>query len=205
MTTTTLTLGSVIFSSYEIPQRINFGGSQALAVHQLVGGQRIIDSMGRLDDDISWSGIMFETTAVQRAKFLDQMRTGGLAWNLSWSSFSFSVVIKDFRANFERTYQIPYSITVTVIQDLTKPIPILVPTGYNDAIQDLLTQAQDLALLASNANVTSALALLAVAINNIPNLGFATEAQLASIVTPLLNAQGITTSAITSLNGLIFG
>ena len=204
MTTTTLTLGPVTFSAYEIPQRINFGGSQALAVHQLVGGQRIIDSMGRLDDDITWSGIMFETTAVQRAKFIDQMRTGGLPWQLSWSSFNFSVVIKDFRANFERTYQIPYSITVSVIQDLTKPIPILVPTGYNDAIQDLLTQAEDLAFIASQGGVTEALAALAVALNAIPNIGLATEAQLASVVAPLLVAQGVVTASISSISGLIF-
>lgn len=201
--TTTLTLGPVTFETYEIPQSINFGGDQALSVKQLVGGQRIIDAMGRIDDDITWSGIFFETTANFRARFLDQMRTGGLPWKLTWSQYSYSVIIKSFKASFERTYQIPYSITVTVIQDLTKPIPILVPTGYNDAVQNLMTEALDLALLASQANVTTALAALAAAINLIPDLTTATDAEIATIVTPLLIAQGVTLSAISTVEALI--
>lgn len=201
---TPLTLGQVTFATYEIPQRINFGGQQALSVKQLVGGQRVVDAMGRVDDDISWSGLFFGTTALFRARFLDNMRVQGLPLTLTWSQFSYSVVIKDFKPNYERSYQIPYSIVCQVVQDLTKPIPILVPASYNDAVQALLTEAQDLAILANQTNVTSAIAALAVAINAIPDLNLATEAQLATVVTPLLIAQNSVTSAITSLNGVLF-
>lgn len=201
---TTLTLGPVTFANFEIPEHINFGGAQSLSVKQFVGGKRVIQAMGRVDDDITWSGLFFGSTATFRAKFLDGMRVQGLPLPLTWSQFAFNVVIKEFKPLFQRTYQIPYSITCTVVQDLTKPIPILLPNGYNDAVQGMMAEAFDLALIASNANVTTALAALAVSINAIPDLGLATDAQLASIVSPLVTAQSATLSAITLTEGLLF-
>ncbi|MDE2024865.1 MAG: hypothetical protein KGJ07_00050 [Patescibacteria group bacterium] len=201
---TTLTLGPVTFATYEIPPKINFGGDQMLSVKKLVGGQRIIDAMGRDDDAISWSGLFFGSTALARARFLDGMRVQGLPLLLTWSQFSYSIVIRSFKPSFERTYQIPYSITCEVIQDLTKPIPILLPVGYNDAIQNQLAEAMDLALIASNPSVSNSLALLSVAINAIPDLGLATSEQLATLLTPLSNAQSATSAAIASLSGSLF-
>ena len=201
---TTLTLGQVTFSTYEIPQNINFGGDQALSIKQLVGGQRVIDAMGRVDDDITWSGLFFGSTSTFRARFLDTMRIQGLPLPLSWSQFNYSVVIKSFKASFERTYQIPYTITVSVIQDLSFPIPILLPVGYNDAVQNLMDEALDLATIAANPGLSSALAALAFALNAIPDLGLATAAQLASVVVPLLNAQSVVAGAISSTSGFLF-
>lgn len=196
---TFLTLGTVVFSNFEIPERINFGGDQALAVHQLVGGKRVIDSLGRLDDDISWSGLMFESTATFRAQFLDQMRVQGLPLNLTWGQFNYQVVIKSFKASFERTYQIPYSITVTVIQDLNKPLPVIVPVAYNDAIIGMMAEANDLSTVINNPSVSNAMTLLSAAINDIPNFDSATSAELATIVVPLAFAQSAVTSALTAL------
>ena len=201
---TTLTLGQVTFSTYEIPQNINFGGDQALSIKQLVGGQRVIDAMGRIDDDITWSGLFFGSTSTFRARFLDTMRIQGLPLPLAWSQFNYSVVIKSFKASFERTYQIPYTITVSVIQDLSFPIPILLPVGYNDAVQNLMDEALDLAPIAANPGLSSALAALAFALNAIPDLGLATAAELASVVAPLLNAQSVVSGVISSTSGFLF-
>lgn len=203
--TPTLTLGPITFTTYEIPAHINFGGMQALSVKQLVGGQRIVDAMGVVQDDITWSGIFFGTTALFRARFLDGLRSQGLALPLTWSQFSYSVVIKDFKASYERDYQIPYSITVSVIQDLTIPIPILIPASYNDSVQVLLAQANDLALIAQNANVSTALLALNLAVNAIPDIGLATAQQLATVVAPLLQAQTVVASAIVTTANMIAG
>lgn len=200
---TTLTLGTIIFANFEIPERINFGGNQSLSVKQLVGGKRIIDAMGRVDDDIAWSGLFFGTTALYRAKYLDNMRIQGLPLLLTWSQFSYTVVIEEFKPSFDRTYQVPYSITLKVIQDLSVPIPILLPVGYNDAIQAQLALALDLATLARNPNISTAMAALAVAINAIPDLGLASSAELATVVAPLLIAQNVVASAITATQSLI--
>lgn len=200
----TLTLGEVTFSNYEIPQTINFGGSQALSIKQLVGGQRIIDAMGRIDDDITWSGLFFGSTAVFRAKFLDGMRVAGAAIPLTYSQFNYSVVIKDFKANFERNYQIPYQITVSVIQDLNKPFPVLLPVGYDDAIQNLLIEANDLAVLIMNANVTTAMLAVTEAINNLPSLSNASDAELATVLSPVISAQSVVAQTISLVSTGIF-
>ena len=199
-----LTLGTITFQNFEIPTKINFGGEQALSVHQLVGGQRIIDAMGRLDDDIEWSGIFFESTATERAQFLDQMRSSGNTFPLSFGQFNFNVIIRDFKCSFERTYQIPYSIKCTVIQNLTLPINTLLPLGYNDAIANQITELQDLALLVANPSVSSSIALLSAAIQNLPSIANATGLELTPVVTALLNAQSIVTTVITQTASRIF-
>ena len=54
---TVLTLGDFEFARYEIPEQITFGGDQRLVVHELVGGTRVIDAMGRADAPLEWSGL----------------------------------------------------------------------------------------------------------------------------------------------------
>lgn len=194
-----LTLGPVTFANYEIPQRINFGGQQALAVKQLVGGMRVVDAMGRLDDDISWSGLFFGSTATFRAKYLDYLRVQGNSMVLTWSQFNYQVIIKDFKPNFERTYQIPYTITVQVIQDLNKPFPVLLPVGYNDAIIGLLTEANDLAVEIANPSITSSMAILSAAINALPSVVDASSSQIAGLLSDITNTQQIVTTAINAI------
>lgn len=52
-----LVLGPIAFADFEIPERIRFGGNQRLAVHQLPGGRRVVDALGRDDGEICWSGV----------------------------------------------------------------------------------------------------------------------------------------------------
>lgn len=204
MTTLSLTLGEIVFSNFEIPERINFGGTQALAVKKLVGGKRVIDSMGRDDDDITWSGIFFESTAIARAQFLDQMRIQGAELPLSYGAFNYTVVIRDFKPNFERVNQIPYSITVAVVQDLNKPFSQLFPILYNDAINNDLIQANDLLTLINSPAVTTSMASLTAQIASIPSLDNATSQQIASTLSVLTSTQNVVNSTIASLSASIF-
>jgi hypothetical protein len=199
-----LTLGQVTFTNFEIPESINFGGSQALAEKRFVGGRRDIHAMGGFDGDISWSGLMFESTASFRAQFLDNMRIAGAALPLTWGIFNYLVVIKEFNANFERSYQIPYSITCTVIQNLNNPLPVLLPVGYNDAILNILAELNDLALLIANPSVSSAMALVAAAINDIPSIANATTTALIPLISAIESAQVVVAGAITTTSAGIF-
>lgn len=201
---TFLTLGEVTFANFEIPESINFGGSQALSVKQLVGGKRIIDAMGRIDDDITWSGMLFESTASFRALFLDNLRISGAPTVLTFGLFSFSVVVKEFKASFERSYKIPYSITVTVIENLNNPVTTLLPVSYNDAINNALIEANDLAVLIAEANVISAMAILSSLIENIPSIQDASSLILIPIVEQIAVVQAAVTTAIGTINGGIF-
>lgn len=126
-----LILGDIVFEHYEIPERIEFGGKQALATHKLIGGRRVVDAMGPDDHDPSWSGRLQGETATDRALQLEEMRSAGHVLALSFGDFFYEVVISDLKLTFERTYQIPYTITVTIV------------SGDEDVLNDNLDDAVD--------------------------------------------------------------
>ncbi|MGA4020411.1 hypothetical protein ACI2T7_03250 [Ralstonia nicotianae] len=120
MSDLTLKLGSFQFQNQEIPESLPFGGIQQLAKHDLVGGTRVVDSMGAFTAPIGWSGWLLGQDAMKRARALDDLRIAGSSLLLQWSELSYSVVISEFRADFQRFYQIPYRITCEVVSDLSK-------------------------------------------------------------------------------------
>lgn len=199
-----LTLGDVTFENFEIPSQINFGGSQATAVHKLVGGERVIDAMGRDDDDISWSGLFQGSTANFRAAYIDGLRVKGKPLPLTWSQYNFLVIIKEFKPIYTRYYWLEYSITCQVIQDLNKPFPLLLPVAYDDAIQNALTEANDIATAIKNPSISSSLALLSETINSISSIQNASASVIATITGPLNSAISETAKAIGTTSAGIF-
>lgn len=198
-----LRLGEVTFANNEVPESINFGGDQSLSVKQLIGGKRVVDAMGRIDDDITWSGLFFGSTATFRARFLDGMRVLANPLPLTWSQFNYRVVIKSFRAQFERTYQIPYTITVTVIEDLDKPLTQLLPVGYNDAILNQLQEAEDIAFFIANPSISGSLAILSTALNNVSNFNILNDAELQVFNSLISNTLSDVSTAIATASTLI--
>jgi len=196
-----LTLGPITFANYEVPSSINFGGEQSLSDKKLVGGKRAIDAMGRIDDDITWSGMFRGSTATFRARFLDGLRAKGDQLSLNWSQFNYNVVIKSFRCSFNAFYEIPYTITVSVIQDLNKPFPVLLPVAYNDAINNAMIEIRDLAGIIADPSISSSIALLSATINAIPSISNATSSVLATINGPLNSALSTVGNYISNLGG----
>ena len=114
---TVLSLGPVAFEAFEVPARIGFGGHQRVVTHTLPGGARVIDTMGRDDAAITWSGAFSGPDATLRARLLDTLRSDGAVWTLAWDAFSYSVVIAEFQAQYERSNWIPYRVSCTVLAD----------------------------------------------------------------------------------------
>lgn len=199
-----LTLGELTFANFEIPSKINFGGDQVLSTKKYVGGQRVIDSLGRDDRIITWSGRFSGATAQQRAKFLDGMRVSGNQYNLYYSQFNYLVKIKSFDCDFELINNIPYKISCEVVQDLNQPFTVLLPVSYNDAIDLLLEQAIDLADLIANPSVSSSIALFSIALNQVGDLDNASSSALATLTEPLNSAISTTADATASVTSSIF-
>jgi hypothetical protein len=112
-----LLLGPVLFEDFELPERISWGGAQRMAVHQLPGGARVIDTLGRDDAVITWSGVFSGSEAATRARLVDLMRADAVVWPLTWDAFFYSVVVSQFCADFTRSNWIPYRIGCTVLRD----------------------------------------------------------------------------------------
>jgi hypothetical protein len=111
-----LVLGGIVFKDYEIPAKVNFGGEQKLAVHKLLGGARVVDAMGPDDCDMSWHGRFQGENATGRARALDALRVSGAQVPLVFGAFFYLVVVSRVECEYERSYQIPYSVTCTVVQ-----------------------------------------------------------------------------------------
>ena len=51
-----LSLGGVVFQDYSPPESMMLGGREALVIHKLPGGSRVIGEFGPDEADIGWKG-----------------------------------------------------------------------------------------------------------------------------------------------------
>lgn len=112
-----VSLGGITLTGHEVPSKIPFGGKHKLAKHVLVGGRRITDAMGPDDCEIRWEGRFRGANALRRARALDDMRRRGAQVPLSWGGLYFLVVIEEFEADYQRSFDLPYRISLYVIDD----------------------------------------------------------------------------------------
>lgn len=147
MTDVVLVLGPVVFQDFEIPSGINFGGRQLLAVHRLTDGQRVVDSIGPDESEISFSGTFSGADATLRARMLNSLRAVGSELNLTWDIFFYTVVVSHFDANYENSVWIPYRIVCTVVRDEAISAASSVISLANSVLADLNVAAGQCASL----------------------------------------------------------
>ena len=120
MDSDTLTLGGITFesASYAVPDRVPFGGKQAMKVHKLPGGSRVIDILGPDEHDIEFSGFILASNAFQTAQSLDAMRADGKEITFSYCGMSRQVVVGDFKATVRRYPNwVEYSVSCVVVSN----------------------------------------------------------------------------------------
>jgi hypothetical protein len=187
-----LTLGGIQFSSFEIPESIRFGGEQRAIVHELVGGTRIVDAMGRSDAPVEWSGILTGPTAVDRALYIDTMRTQGLAQDLSWNGLVFSVLVRRFSMNFERYYRIHYSIECLVVANKNGPVTQVSAPGIDSALADDYNTVNSLSGLVGDPTLSSLVTNLSTAISAVSSFANASQSVINSVLGPIAAVQAQT-------------
>lgn len=195
--TTTVQLGDFTFGKFEVPESIPFGGEQALVVHKLVGGTKVVDAMGYFPDGIAWSGHFFGSDAEDRALSLEAMMQDGQTRTLSWSSLLYSVVVRSVKCNYERINHIPYRIECEVIQDQTAAAGNSeAGASVDDLINGDLSTANDLA--SGFSSLTDPMASLTSAIGAVSTFANASSSVIASVAAPLGAAQSAVTSLLAS-------
>ena len=221
---------SITFQDVELPQSVAWGGEQAMAVHQLIGGDRVIDSLGAKPAPVTWDGILFGQTAVERARYLDTVRQGGAAVVLTWDEFAYVGVISRFAANYLQPWHVRYSITIEVMQDAASaqtsaPQESLLTLLNNDTasascLGNLIGDSTLSGLLGSvssavqslNSVVEAVTAPIAAATACIQQATTTAQSALAAIVQPLAQAQtrvqqlmGGVDNAVADMQGLTSG
>ncbi len=185
---TLLTLGGIVFQDFEVPDSIAVGGEQALAVHKLPGGARVIDAMGADHRDISWSGRFRSGNAEQRARLLDGYRIGGQQFLLQWSTYRYQVIVKSFEAQYQQPFEIPYSVTCLVVSDESAPVLSGIP-GIDAIIGSDLGNALGLSSSLGVAQIAGAIATTQQVINTVTTLKNAPASSITQITGTLSAAQ----------------
>jgi hypothetical protein len=210
---TLLTLGGISFYQFEVPESIGFGGEQRLSVHELVGGQKVVDAMGWFSEPLVWSGRFRGQTALDRARYVEGLAASGVATNVTWSEFSYLVIVRRFLPVYERFYEIPYRIECEVIADLTQAVTSLSSQGPDDLINGDVSFASSLLDRIGSPTLTSAFSSVKSAISAVSSFATAAQSQLNSVLQPIqqfrLQVQTLTAQTnnvlvnVTTLGGIL--
>lgn len=200
---TTLVLDDFQFAAAEIPSEIPFGGQQRVAIHKLVGGVRVIDSLGRDDRALTWSGILMGKSAADRAGYLDSFRADGKARSLSWGPRSYMVIVQDFTPVYRRQYEIFYTISCEVVTDLTQPATQVPTPPIDAAIGDDLSSASSLSDSIGDSTLSSLMGGLDSAISGVSSFAHASQSVIAGVLQPLAAVQSHVGVLISSSNSAV--
>lgn len=198
-----LQLGDVIFSGFEIPESIAFGGEQLLSVHQLVGGTRVIDAMGRSEAPVEWSGRFRGSDAVQRARLLDAMRVDGKPQPLTWGAFSYTVLVQRFTGLFEQSFEVPYTISCTVLSDDAAPDDVGQGPSVDDMMASDASRAVDLGSDIGDPGLSDRLAAVQGAVTAVPSFTGASRDTISGLQTPIAAVQSYVGGMIAAGNASI--
>lgn len=114
----TMILGGISFDGFSTPSGMGAGGKQAMVVHKLPGGARVIDTLGPDEDNISWQGEFFSNDAYSNVLALDGMRAAGQVIPLTFAGQYRSVIIETFTYKIRRLpVWIEYQISCVVYQN----------------------------------------------------------------------------------------
>jgi len=199
----TLTLGTFVFARYEIPEHINFGGEQRLGIHELVGGVRVIDSLGAVSAPIEWSGVFVGNSAIDRALYLDTMRKVGKPVQLKWGKFLYLVVIKSFTPEYRLFSRIPYRIVCEVVRDLTSPVKNYTDPSKDQLMAEDLNKANGLAGSIGDGTLLGLMATLNSAISGVSSFAKATTSTLNSVLGPIAAVRRQVAILTQATNGVI--
>jgi hypothetical protein len=200
ISTDILILGPLVFIDFSPPERMPFGGKQAMAVHKYIGGSRVIDTTGPDDMDIHWSGFFFGEEAMANARTLDALRIAGAPLPLAFGGLAYVVVIADCQLSIRRLPNwVEYDITCVVVSDGAQGDLSAFQASADDLVSADISAAQAItalpaAVASSVANFASAYAAatpLAVApVPAVSAAGAAASSALAGIVAAIPGAGG---------------
>lgn len=150
-----LTIGWVTFTHLEHPEELAFPITQMIAMQQLIGGGRSVQSLGPQPDPWKWSGNLFDNTALSRANDLSIMAKDGKTRNLVWGPYSFNVIVSKFIPTHLQQFWIKYDIEVTYVSDAPGATNSIPSPSVDQLTLTLYQQANDRAKALSNIDTSA--------------------------------------------------
>ena len=137
-----LVLGTVHFTDLEHPSDLPIPSMQQTAVHQQAGGTRTVQTFGSQPGPITWKGMFYFTTAVDRVREMKRMEISGKPVMLTWGPFKWEVIVSKFEPTIHHQFEIAYDVTCEVVRDLTGQSTQAASKSVDSANQSLYDQIQ---------------------------------------------------------------
>lgn len=184
-----LKLGDFTFTDKEVPEKIAIGGAHRLATKELIGGIRVVDAMGAIEDDLEWSGWLLGVNAASRRDFLKAYRLAGTVLTLTWADLRYQVIVRQFTADFRRQYEYQYRIACEIVADLTSVSSLSTTAlGIDDVVNADLGTANNLAGSVGDTSLTSLMSTVSSAVGAVSTFSGASPSTLNSVLQPLAAA-----------------
>ncbi|TKI03586.1 hypothetical protein [Martelella alba] len=197
---TQVTIGGITLAGFEIPERIALPGKQKVVIHQMIGGKRVFDVLGVEYDALTWSGIINGPNASSRVQSLELIRDAGKVVTLTCDDFSFDGIITSFTPVYEYEFRRPYSIEMAVLKRNDAPVKVDALTGaLTGLVNSDVGQALGLADVIDIDSVTAAVKKVQSVVSTVSDFAHATVSTIQTIVAPIVAAQNLVTSSISSL------
>jgi hypothetical protein len=164
-------------------------------VRKMVGGARNVNMMGYDPAPLEWSGMLLGSNALDRARTLKQMALAQKMLTLTFSEYSYAVVISEFVEDFQREYEIYYRIRLDVVADNAAQGPTAAP-GIDSLIGADISTANGICSKIGNAGLTSSMGTLTSAIGAVSSFATAAKSTLQSVLAPLATVQAQVTTLI---------
>jgi hypothetical protein len=164
-------------------------------VRKMVGGARNVNMMGYDPAPLEWSGMLLGSNALDRARTLKQMALAQKMLTLTFSEYSYAVVISEFVEDFQREYEIYYRIRLDVVADNAAQGPTAAP-GIDSLIGADISTANGICSKIGNAGLTSSMGTLTTAIGAVSSFATAAKSTLQSVLAPLATVQAQVTTLI---------
>jgi hypothetical protein len=183
-----LQLGDFTFSEYEIPERITMVTAIRTVVRKMVGGARNVNMMGYDPAPLEWSGMLLGSNALDRARTLKQMALAQKMLTLTFSEYSYAVVISEFVEDFQREYEIYYRLRLEIVADNAAQGPKQ-GVGIDSLIGGDISTANGICSLIGNSGLTSAMGTLTTAIGAVSSFATAAKSAINGVLGPLATVQ----------------
>lgn len=210
-TGTPLSLGSVTFYDVEHPDELPLEFKQNTVVQELIGGGRVVQTLGVQPKEIRWNGFLFEDNTVEvRVQDLTSMCAAGSTITLRFAQYTFDVIITDFKPSFYATNYAKYEIVCEVVQETCGLFQQNVQVSVDAQTNALFTSANNNAFALSMVDPTfntSTLDLQTIQTNiqSVQSIASASQSSLQPILSMVNSASQVMSNYLTPLMALAPG
>ena len=182
--------GTVLtFPGLAQPQALDIANTQQLAVHDLIGGGRVVEALGRKMTPVSWEGVLLGAPmAFDTGLALQALAASGGSTLLTWERFRLRGLISALSLSCESPFRISYKITFTPSDDLSEPLSAQGQTPSAVGITSAFQAVQALASSLGDAQLGAQLERSVQSLTQIASLTGASQGQILTVLQPASQA-----------------